>query len=72
MSETHSKSRQLAEIAFANAQSQFLARSNAPNELDAEVLARDAKTARLREARLAKQAEAANASIEKQKPTHKN
>ncbi|MBB3412152.1 hypothetical protein FHT87_006122 [Rhizobium sp. BK316] len=55
MSQTHSKSRQKAEIAFGNAQSQFFARNNAVEELDSLVLARDEKTRRLREARLAKE-----------------
>lgn len=55
MSQTHSKSRQKAEIAFANAQSQFFARNSAVEELDSLVLAREEKTRRLREARLAKE-----------------
>ncbi|PRX10253.1 UNVERIFIED_ORG: hypothetical protein BCL66_10444 [Martelella mediterranea] len=55
MSQTHSKSRQKAEIAFANAQSQFFARNAAVEELDFLALAREEKTRRLREARLAKE-----------------
>ncbi|EJC85581.1 hypothetical protein Rleg4DRAFT_7468 [Rhizobium leguminosarum bv. trifolii WSM2297] len=55
MTETHSKSRQRAEIAFGNAQSQFLARSRAVEEIDQTVRARDEKTLRLREAREAKE-----------------
>lgn len=55
MTETHSKSRQRAEIAFAKEQSQFFARGNAVEELDAIVQAREEKTLRLREARLAKE-----------------
>ncbi len=55
MSQTYSKSRQQAEVAFANAQSQFVARSRAVEELDALVQAREEKTRRLREARLAKE-----------------
>lgn len=55
MSQTHSKSRQKAEIAFANAQSQFFARNSAVEELDSLVLAREEKTRRLREARLARE-----------------
>lgn len=55
MSQTHSKSREKAEIAFANAQSQFFARNSAVEELDSIVLAREEKTRRLREARLAKE-----------------
>jgi hypothetical protein len=55
MSQTHSKSRERAEIAFANAQSQFFARNSAVEEQDSIVLAREEKTRRLREARLAKE-----------------
>lgn len=58
MSEQYSKSRQQAEIAFGKAQSQFFARGQAFEELDAITTARNEKTARLREARLAKEAEA--------------
>tara|TARA_B100001778_G_C18553245_1_gene614080 strand:+ start:1042 stop:1308 length:267 start_codon:yes stop_codon:yes gene_type:complete len=57
MSQTHSKSRQKAEIAFANAQSQFFARNAVVEELDFLALAREEKTRRLREARLAKELE---------------
>jgi cystathionine beta-lyase/cystathionine gamma-synthase len=57
MTQTHSKTRQQAEIAFSHEQSQFFARGHAVEEMDAVVLARDAKTTRLREARLAKQAQ---------------
>ena len=49
-----SKPRERAEIAFARTQTQFLARGQAVEELDAAVADREAKTARLREARLAK------------------
>ena len=66
MSETHSKSRQKAEIAFADARSQFFARNSAVEELDSLVQAREEKTRRLREARLAKELkdrEAATASL---------
>jgi len=55
MTETHTKSRQRAEIAFAKEQSQFFARGSAVEELDAIVQAREEKTSRLREARLAKE-----------------
>lgn len=57
MTETHSKSRQQAEIAFGNTQSQFFARGHAVEEMDAIVQAREAKTERLRAARLAKEAQ---------------
>jgi len=66
MSQTYSKSRQTAEIAFAHAQSQFFARNSAVEELDSLVLAREEKNRRLREARLAKELndrEAATASL---------
>jgi hypothetical protein len=55
MAQTYSKSRQQAEIAFGNAQSQFFARNSAVDELDSIVQAREEKTLRLREARLAKE-----------------
>ena len=54
MKQAHSKSRQLAEIAFSNVQTQFFSKNNAAEELDSVAQARDAKTLRLREARLAK------------------
>ncbi len=53
----HSKSRQQAESAFAGVQSQFLARNRATEERDAVTQAREAKTSRLRKARLAKELE---------------
>lgn len=57
MTQTYSKSRQQAEIAFGNAQSQFFARNEAVEEADfAEQALRD-KTARLRAARLAREAQ---------------
>ncbi|WP_208247058.1 hypothetical protein WGT02_23760 (plasmid) [Rhizobium sp. T1470] len=55
MTETYSRSRQQAEIAFGNVQMQFFAKNNAVGELESEAERRDAKTARLREARLAKE-----------------
>jgi hypothetical protein len=57
MTETYSKSRQKAETAFGNLQSQFFARNHAGEEIDFVEQARQTKTARLREARLAKEAE---------------
>lgn len=57
MTQTHSRSRQQAESAFTKVQSQFLARSRAVEELDTIVRAREEKTSRLREARLAKETE---------------
>jgi hypothetical protein len=55
MKQAHSKSRQQAEIAFGNVQTQFFAKNNAVEELESVAQARDAKTLRLREARLAKE-----------------
>jgi hypothetical protein len=55
MTETYSKSRQQAETAFDNLQTQFFAKNNAVEELQSVAQARDAKTLRLREARLAKE-----------------
>lgn len=55
MTEKHSKSRQQAEVAFSKAQSQFFARDRAVEEQEAIVRAREEKTLRLREARLAKE-----------------
>lgn len=55
MTETYSKSRQQAETAFGNLQTEFFAKNNAAEELQSVAQARDAKTIRLREARLAKE-----------------
>ncbi|QND46050.1 hypothetical protein HB780_10195 (plasmid) [Rhizobium lusitanum] len=66
MAQTFSKSRQQAEVAFGNAQSQFFARNNAVDELDFLTRSREEKTLRLREARLAKELQdrtAATASL---------
>jgi hypothetical protein len=57
MTDTYSKSRQTAETAFGSLQSQFFARNHAVEEIDFVERARQTKTARLREARLAKEAE---------------
>ncbi|MBO9097570.1 MULTISPECIES: hypothetical protein [Rhizobium] len=54
MANETSKSREEAEIAFAGTQTHFYARGQAAEELDAMVADRESKTARLREARLAK------------------
>jgi hypothetical protein len=53
----HSKSRQQAESAFTKAQSQFLARNRAIEEVDTMAKAREDKTSRLKNARLAKEAD---------------
>lgn len=55
MTESYSKSRQQAEVAFGNIRTEFFSKNNAMEELESEAQARDAKTARLREARLAKE-----------------
>ncbi|WP_184470847.1 hypothetical protein [Rhizobium esperanzae] len=55
MTETYSKARKQAEIAFGNAQSQFLARNRAVDETDPTLRAREEKTLRLRQAREAKE-----------------
>ncbi|MDF0695501.1 hypothetical protein PYR71_03045 [Rhizobium sp. MC63] len=55
MTQTYSKSRQRAEIAFGNVQSQFFAKNKAAEELESDAQSLQAKTLRLREARLAKE-----------------
>lgn len=57
MTQTYSKHRQNAEIAFSQEQSQFFARGHVVEEMDFIVQARNTKTMRLREARLAKEAQ---------------
>jgi hypothetical protein len=52
-----SNSRDKAEAAFGDLQSQFFSRGNASDEIDHVTKTRDEKTSRLREARLAKEAE---------------
>ncbi|MDL2410270.1 hypothetical protein PY650_32645 [Rhizobium calliandrae] len=66
MMQTHSKSRERAEIAFGDVRSQFFARNSAVEELDSLARSREEKTQRLREARLAKELqdrESATASL---------
>ncbi|MBB6221549.1 hypothetical protein [Rhizobium leguminosarum] len=55
MTETFNKSRQRAEIAFGNVQSQFFAKNKAVEELESDVQSQQAKTLRLREARLSRE-----------------
>ena len=57
MTQTFSKSRQTAETAFHKVQSQFFARDQAVEEQDFVTMAREAKTTRLREARMAKESD---------------
>ncbi|KAA0700267.1 hypothetical protein DTW90_00785 [Neorhizobium sp. P12A] len=72
MTQTQSRSRQQAEVAFAEAQSEFFARGRAVDELDSIAQAREEKTLRLRTLRLAKEEEAQKratvALISKRKP----
>jgi hypothetical protein len=63
MKPTHGKSRQMAEIAFGDIQTQFFAKNSAAEELLSVAQLRDAKTQRLREARLAKELADQPASI---------
>ena len=55
MTQSRSSSRQQAEIAFGKTQTEFFARGKAIEALDTIAQARDEKTARLREARKAKE-----------------
>ena len=55
MTHTFSKSRQQAENAFNKAQSQLIARARAAEELASITRAREEKTLRLRQARLAQE-----------------
>ncbi|KJF71080.1 MULTISPECIES: hypothetical protein [Rhizobium/Agrobacterium group] len=55
MTEKYSISRQKAEVAFSNIQAPFFAKDKAMDELDSITQSREAKTLRLREARLAKE-----------------
>ena len=57
------KSREQAETSFSKTQTQFLARKRLVSEHDAVSQARDAKTARLREMRLEKEAEETAAAV---------
>jgi hypothetical protein len=58
LTENSSKTREQAELAFSKTQTEFLARSRTISEIDAVAAERDAKTARLRELRLEKEANA--------------
>ncbi|MCP1337781.1 hypothetical protein [Futiania mangrovi] len=57
MTPTYSRPRRQAEIAFAKAQSQFLARSPTADVVDPIAKTREEKTLRLRTARLAREQE---------------
>lgn len=55
MTETYSKARTEAEIAFGKTQTEFFSKGRAAESLDTIARARDEKTRRLREARHAKE-----------------
>lgn len=65
MTENYSKLRQQAESAFGKAQSQLFERQRAIEDLNSIVIARNEKTQRLREARLAKELQDSVASATK-------
>ncbi|MBB4348197.1 MULTISPECIES: hypothetical protein [Rhizobiaceae] len=66
MTEQHSKARQVAEKAFDKTQASSAAGDRARDEVDAVTKARQEKTSRLREARLAMEAQnAADVSVRK-------
>jgi len=68
MSGTMSRARQIAEMAFDKTQSQFLDRTRASQEREAEISDRAEKTRRLRTARLEReQAEKAVAALPAEK-----
>jgi hypothetical protein len=68
MTEIYSKPRQQAEVAFGKNQSQFFERQRAIEDLNSIVVARNEKTLRLREARLAKERQDNMASATKPGP----
>lgn len=65
MTETRSKSRQQADAAFSLTQSQFFAQGHAVEELNAITQAREEKTLRLREARIAKELQESQSPVAK-------
>jgi hypothetical protein len=56
LTENSTKARDQAESAFSRTQTQFMARNRTISEIDAVAAERDAKTQRLRELRLEKEA----------------
>jgi hypothetical protein len=58
LTENSTKARDQAESAFSRTQTQFMARNRTISEIDAVAAERDAKTQRLRELRLEKEAAA--------------
>ena len=69
MTENSSKTREQAELAFSKTQTEFLARSRTISEIDAVAAERDAKTARLRELRLEKEANSTPKTTKPKKAT---
>ncbi|HTO30384.1 MAG TPA: hypothetical protein VL202_04265 [Pararhizobium sp.] len=65
MTENSSKARNEAESAFSVTQTQFMARSRMMSEIDTAAAERDAKTQRLRELRLEREA---NTPVKVSKP----
>ncbi len=59
MTDNSTKARDQAESAFSKTQTQFMARNRTISEIDTVAMERDAKTLRLRELRLEKEAAAA-------------
>ncbi|KQY43668.1 hypothetical protein [Rhizobium sp. Root483D2] len=69
MTENSTKARDQAETAFSRTQTQFMARSRTISEIDAVAAERDAKTQRLRELRLEKEAAATAKAAAAEKQT---
>ncbi|CAN7622424.1 hypothetical protein LJR098_005962 [Rhizobium sp. LjRoot98] len=68
MTENSTKARDQAETAFSRTQTQFMARNRTISEIDAVAAERDAKTQRLRELRLEKEAAATAKAAAERKP----
>ncbi|WP_426239521.1 hypothetical protein [Pararhizobium sp. DWP1-1-3] len=69
LTENSTKIRDQAESAFSRTQTQFMARTRTISEIDAVAAARDAKTLRLRELRLEKEAAATAKAAASEKST---
>lgn len=68
LTEKSTKARDQAETAFSRTQTQFMARTRTISEIDAVAAERDAKTQRLRELRLEKEAAASLKDAAANKP----
>ncbi len=68
LTENSTKARDQAETAFSRTQTQFMARNRTISEIDAVAAERDAKTQRLRELRLEKEAAATAKAAAERKP----